>query len=558
MKKRASLLVTSLAGCGSGSGGNTTTAAATTAAATTAAATTAATTAAAQADSEKETTAAAETPTEALPNVPALKGPGNVTLKLLRQNTSLDLNERPEAKVIEEVTGYDTEYSSLNKENATESLLLQVSSGTDIDMVSMTVAQFQILMKNGALAPLNDLLKVYGQDILSGVSDESWRVVTAEDGTIYGTPVRYPYPGNMTRFIVCRLDMMEEAGITELPKTLDEFYNALVTLKNFYNCDYVLTGPAPAAATGGQNGLGLFTIPPAIASAFGIYSSWMVDDSGKVIYITEADQFKEMLAFMRKLMEEGLLDPDWATNTSTTLGEKFSSGQAIMMCSEPGKLSEAITALPENNPNVVWNGSEDDDIGYIYALAGADGTRCYAKVDTIQTVTGVLRSSDNAADCINFLNEKIKNQEYIMIGTEGVTFEIDENGLPVPIQPAFDENKLRGDKFQDCMNEEEYAWEWQARARKNLNNWLPLRAAQAEIAADPDLLVDDYFSLMPAYEKYTDYNDTLFDGLNDFCEQVIYGNKTVDNLDEYVAEWNLNEGEAVRAELQRFYDEIVK
>ncbi len=539
------LILSSLTGCGGGNSGKQQEAA------TTAAAAAETTTAAAA-----ETTAAEETETtQALPEVPELKGPGNVTLQILRQATSVDLNARPEAAAISEVTGYETYYTSLNDDESTTSLMLQVSSGTDVDMVALTPFQFNTLKKNGALTPLNDLLQVYGQEILSGVSEDSWRAVTDADGMIYGVPMRYPYADNMTRFILCRMDLMEAAGITEVPTTLDEFYNDLVTLKEYYGYDYILTGPGKAnAGSGGDASLGSFTVPIAIASAFGLWSTWMVDDDGNVIYITETDGFAEMMEFMKKLMDEGLLDPDWATNTSTTLGEKFSSGQAIMMASSVGTISSAVTALPEADPNVIWNGSEDDNIGYIFALKGADGQSCYARINTISGITSVLRTSDNAADCVNFLNEKVKNQRYIVIGTEGETYEIDEDGLPVPIQPAFDENRLRGDKFQDCMNEEEYAWEWQARARKNLNNWLPLKAAKAEAEKNPGVLIDDPFSLMPLMDNYADHNDTLYSALNDFCEQIMYGSKTLDNLDEFTADWQFNEGEAVREELQEYYD----
>ena len=72
-------------------------------------------------------------------DVPELKGPGNVTLNVLRQNSSFDLNEAPEGAAIEEVTGYHVEYSALPAESATESLMLQVSSGDDYDMVSLTL-----------------------------------------------------------------------------------------------------------------------------------------------------------------------------------------------------------------------------------------------------------------------------------------------------------------------------------------------------------------------------------------------------------------------------------
>ena len=79
--------------------------------------------------------------------------------------------------------------------------------------------------------PLNDLLDVYGQDILNGVSEDSWRAVSGEDGNIYGIPYKYPYAQEVQGFMVCRWDLMQEAGIEAIPTTIDEFYDCLVKLK---------------------------------------------------------------------------------------------------------------------------------------------------------------------------------------------------------------------------------------------------------------------------------------------------------------------------------------
>ena len=87
-----------------------------------------------------------------------------------------------------------------------------------------------------------------------------------------------------------------------------------------------------------------------------------------VIYQTEHENFDDMINFFSKLQAEGLVDPDWALNTEATLIEKFSSGRAIVAAASRGMVSnsaETLTATTE----VTW-----DDIGYINALKGADGT----------------------------------------------------------------------------------------------------------------------------------------------------------------------------------------
>lgn len=51
-------------------------------------------------------------------NVPALKGPGNVTLKRLGYNVAWDPTTDIMVDVLKETTGYDVEYYALPAENA--------------------------------------------------------------------------------------------------------------------------------------------------------------------------------------------------------------------------------------------------------------------------------------------------------------------------------------------------------------------------------------------------------------------------------------------------------
>ncbi|MFQ8833222.1 MAG: extracellular solute-binding protein [Ruthenibacterium lactatiformans] len=150
--------------------------------------------------------------------------------------------------------------------------------------------------------PLNDLLDVYGQDILNGVSEDSWRAVSGEDGNIYGIPYKYPYAQEVQGFMVCRWDLMQEAGIEAIPTTIDEFYDCLVKLKEHFGDQYIIfSGPYRSASEG--NGTWIF--PQAIAAAFGIYNDWMVDEDGKVYYMTEHENFGKMIEFLSKCQQEG-------------------------------------------------------------------------------------------------------------------------------------------------------------------------------------------------------------------------------------------------------------
>ena len=78
-----------------------------------------------------------------------------------------------------------------------------------------------------------------------------------------------------------------------------------------------------------------------------------------------------MIDFLSKCSKEGLLDPDWAVNTTDTVNEKFSGGKSIIACSNRAGVSSTTPAIIKNL------GIGYDDLGYIAALSGSDGTCTY-------------------------------------------------------------------------------------------------------------------------------------------------------------------------------------
>lgn len=104
-----------------------------------------------------------------------------------------------------------------------EKLAMEATSGADYDIIRCSVNQFNMLRSAGALMPLNELLEAYGPDILAGYTQETWDAVSDADGVIYGIPYKYASDNEVASFLCCRWDLMQAAGITELPTTLTSF-----------------------------------------------------------------------------------------------------------------------------------------------------------------------------------------------------------------------------------------------------------------------------------------------------------------------------------------------
>jgi len=402
-------------------------------------------------------------------------------------------------------------------------------------------------MAAGALMPLNELLEAYGQDILKGNTEATWKALSDEQGNIYGIPYMYPHSQEVASFMVCRWDLMKAAGIEKVPTTIDEFYDSLVTLKKFYGDKYIIfTGPYKPASEGNEN----WVIPKTIASAFGIYNDWMVDKEGKAYYMTEAPGFKDMVAFLAKLNNEGLIDFDWAVNTDSTVNEKFAAGKAIIAHSNRSGVQSTTPVQIETL------GLTYDDLAYINALKGPDGTCTYMKTEALNQVSCILKSAKNPADAINWVNLKVQQQLFICIGVEGTHFTYDETGKIAPINPIF--SNERGDSYWyiDATDAASYQFQWPSRIRKSDAQWAAFNEITIKANAEmPEIFVKNDFAFKPASEAYSKYNNSLFKALSDYILQVISGTRTIDDLATFQSDWVNNGGEEVRAELQAWLNE---
>lgn len=464
-------------------------------------------------------------------------------LNILIYNISFTPEETVEYQVVEEVTGYKTHYNVLPSENASEVLMMTLAGGSDFDMVVIQdPAQFSTLMSQHALLPLNDYIDAIAPDLWNVISADAWKGVSDEDGNVYAMPFINVLPKEITSCITVRMDLVKAAGIEELPSTVSEFYDFCKKLKDFYGDEYIiLAGPYNKGTFGNT-----YNIPMCITSGFGIYSDWMVDDEGKVIYMTEHKNFKAMIEYLNKLYAEGILDVDYAINTWSTCDEKMSAGRAIMEIHSRESINPMSAALYENVPTVT-----EDDLTWLPILHSDDGKAVFMENNSYWSYTVVPASAaENAAEVVNYAATKTFNEQYILIGKEGTHFSFDENGIPTPILPIFTDERNKSNNFMNVVQASEVSNLWAARLRKSSIMWkLYSTVTLDQTAAETDILVTNPFSFNNKAE-YASNNGLLASDLNVYLTQLVTGVKTVDDsMATFMNDWTVNGGEEVRSAL---------
>ena len=170
-------------------------------------------------------------------------------------------------------------------------------------------------------------------------------------------------------------------------------------------------------------------------------------------------------------------------------------------------------------------------------------------------VTGIPKSSQNAADVVNWWNLRIQDELNITIGVEGVHFNWDENHEIDPINPIFADE--RGDSYW-YMDVSTYTWGtemWPSRVRKSAGQWHAFSRVTMNPAEYIEFVTNE-FKFKPATENFSTYNVAIFNDTMDFLKQVMAGTRSSADIESMHAELVVGGLDDVRAELQDYYDSI--
>jgi multiple sugar transport system substrate-binding protein len=159
---------------------------------------------------------------------------------------------------------------------------------------------------------VTDITASVPADFTSGVFDSAW-TSAKYNGKVYGVPWI-----NDTKFFFYNTDMFTKAGITSAPKTWDEV-EADAKLIKATGVKYPMTASWKQAEA-------VICDWTQIAAAFG--SSDFVDASGKALFNQGGGL--AALTFMRKLIDEGLVDPASLSQTEDDVNSVMSAGQSAM------------------------------------------------------------------------------------------------------------------------------------------------------------------------------------------------------------------------------------
>jgi putative aldouronate transport system substrate-binding protein len=227
-----------------------------------------------------------------------------------------------------------------------------------------------------------------------------------------------------------RTDLMEKAGVTQMPKTLDDYVKAMRAVKA-YN---------PNALVYVCRGLDYqqwFMFHPFNTAAFG----WAYyPDRGVIANSWEGDNILKAAEFALMLYSEGLLDREFLTNDGNTVNQKRLRNDNLIWAQNRGGITARMEMLSAD-------GQKDARIipAVMPAAEGVGITAYHNMNSPIGSYNFAINAKTKNADAVWRLIEVLYSDELAELctyGRQGVEYNL-VNGNKVPLFPAAAESVWR-------------------------------------------------------------------------------------------------------------------
>lgn len=318
---------------------------------------------------------------------------------------------------------------------------------------------------------------------------------------LYVYPLRIPQP-------VIRQDWLEELGLGS-PETVED-YVAL----------YEAAATSDLDGDGQDNTYGVTVaddtdeLDAIFNKAFGIETTWMQNDAGEWIHSRVSDAEREKIAFYASLAEQGLLDPEYITTNWELKEDKFYTGRAATIS---GSSMEVIDIYGGKMRQV----HEGVELALLNPPAGEAGQGLQA-VDVSKESRGFAISSlsehkEEAFAVLDFMASP-EGQMMDRMGFEGEHYTVE--GDAYEVTPAISTWYAR---FMVASN-------WTPPV-----NWYSDAAAQSLENISTYYTPDNVFVWPAEYAADLDATENVY---RTWVYNFITGQASLDQWDQYVAEWN--------------------
>lgn len=425
-----------------------------------------------------------------------------------------NINSNPVIEYHREQSGIDLQVETLPSENANQQIALILSGGDVPDIIQINSKElFYKYAAQGAFMPVGDLLDTLAPHYLE-VTDPALFEYVMYDGQEYAIPY-FKGDYSQTHGLYARTDVLEEVGIDKGVKDLDQFREDLRLIKD-------KTGLIPLSVSA-YDFSSFFSSLGYLQGSFGLGTNTK-DIDGKLEFSWIQPQYKEFLAYVKSLYDEGLLDNEFAVNQDKQTQEKMVGGTAVMSFINWWTAKTIDSSLQEKvGSNVVE---------YLPLPTGKNGESGVKAPNLINSYFCIPNGAKNPEAAIKFL-EYMASDDALFIqnyGLENIYYTKEGDKIVSTAEQSAAADFLT--VYQMVDNRDNFL------LRQEKKGFTPYYSQIVDYNK-----IEEPTALMPSSDKY----DAKYSELTTFVVEnsikFIMGARDLEEFDDYVAEFNQRGGE---------------
>ncbi|MEK5058365.1 extracellular solute-binding protein [Paenibacillus shunpengii] len=327
-------------------------------------------------------------------------------------------------KKITEITGVTLQPTIVPMSDYSQKRSLLISSGDAPLIIPKTYPGEEApFVASGAALPVSDyvdLMPNYKDKVEKWGLEDELEGLKQEDGKYYVLPGLHEAVWPDYTLIV-RTDIFEKHNIA-IPTTWDELYTALKQLKEEYPDSIPFSDRFKFNSTLSIAAMG-----------FGTKAGWgfgngltFKEDQDQFVYTATTPEYKEMLEYFNKLVEEGLLDKESFTQDDDQAVQKFVSGKSFVI---NGNSQTVVMHRSDMDKTL---GKDNYSISKITVPGGPAGQLMSgSRLENGVMISSKALESENFKAIMQFIDwlyYSDEGQEFAKWGIEGETFT-KENGV---------------------------------------------------------------------------------------------------------------------------------
>lgn len=278
-----------------------------------------------------------------------------------------NINDDKWVKELEAKTNVDLDIRLVPHKDFEQKMIQMFATGDIADVVQAgggtNGKELAGSVEAGVFLELNDLIKEHAPSLLQSIPQEAWDDVTL-DGKIYAVPEFISKPSRRATWV--REDLMQKAGITKDPQTVDEYLDMLRAFKNI-GIEHPFMGRQD------------FKYADIFFGAYDVYpylSQFEVVDGQVQPKFFDNENMQKALQTYKTMFDEGLINKEFATINPTNFKNIILSGKAGMWEMNAQELLQWETQLKQNVPDAKIKiipspiGPDGKGGGYLYSSTG--------------------------------------------------------------------------------------------------------------------------------------------------------------------------------------------